>query len=219
MYYGKRSKAEPSVNKPPSVITARKDAFASESNGQIPMSKPYRLGITVGRFQTFHKGHQDMINTALALCDRVGIFIGSSQESGTNKNPFSFEMRKQILQKIYADRVDICPLPDIGVGNNSKWGRYVIDRVTEHFGEKPDLLISGKEDRRISWFDGVDGLAIAELYIPKRISISASHMRQLLVEDRFDDWKKYCDERLWDSFSEMRKITLATYKNTSTSSI
>ena len=48
--------------------------------------KPYKLGITVGRFQTFHKGHQVMIDKAIELCDKVGVFVGSSQESGTNKN-------------------------------------------------------------------------------------------------------------------------------------
>ena len=50
--------------------------------------KPFALGILVGRFQVVHAGHEQMIRTAMALCDRVGIFIGSSQESGTSKNPF-----------------------------------------------------------------------------------------------------------------------------------
>ena len=52
------------------------------------MDKPFALGILVGRFQTLHAGHQQMIETALSLCDQVGIFVGSSQESGTQKNPF-----------------------------------------------------------------------------------------------------------------------------------
>ena len=51
------------------------------------MSKPFSLGIMVGRFQTLHIGHEQMIRTGLELCDEVGIFIGSSQESGTEKNP------------------------------------------------------------------------------------------------------------------------------------
>ena len=47
------------------------------------MDKPFALGILVGRFQTLHAGHQQMIETALSLCDQAGIFVGSSQESGT----------------------------------------------------------------------------------------------------------------------------------------
>ncbi len=183
------------------------------------MNKPFRLCILVGRFQTLHKGHQAMIDKALELCETVGIFIGSSQEFGTNKNPFTYEIRKSHLNKIYGDRIQIYPLPDIGVGNNSKWGDYVINNVIERFGEKPDLLISGKEERRIDWFDSVSGLTIAELYIPKTIEISASKMREMLVNNQFNDWKEYCDENLWDEFSKMRKIVLATYDNTKTSSL
>ena len=99
---------------------------------------------------------------------------------------FDFET---FFRKIYGDRIKIYPLPDIGVGNNSKWGDYVINNVIERFGEKPDLLISGKEERRIDWFDSVSGLTIAELYIPKTIEISASKMREMLVNNQFNDWK------------------------------
>ena len=56
--------------------------------------KPFRLGLVVGRFQALHTGHEDMISRAIALCDRVGIFVGSSQESGTFQNPFSYDLRR-----------------------------------------------------------------------------------------------------------------------------
>ena len=183
------------------------------------MKKAYKLGITVGRFQMLHKGHQMMIDKAIELCDNVGVFIGSSQEYGTNKNPFTYEMRESFLRKIYGDGLRIYPLPDIGVGNNSKWGDYVLDNVIERFGESPDLLISGKEERRIDWFDSVKNLMIAELYLPKTVNISASKMREMLVKNEFDTWKEFCDERLWDSFSEMRKVVLLSHENTETASI
>lgn len=183
------------------------------------MEKAYKLGITIGRFQTFHKGHQVMIDKAIELCDKVGVFIGSSQESGTNKNPFTYEMREGIFKKIYSNRIRIYPLPDIGVGNNSKWGDYVLENVIDKFGESPDLLISGKEERRIDWFDSVKGLLIAELYIPKTIDISASKMRELFVKNEFNTWKEFCDKRLWDGFSEMRRIVLESRENMETASI
>ncbi|MBQ3900975.1 MAG: adenylyltransferase/cytidyltransferase family protein [Clostridia bacterium] len=183
------------------------------------MKKPYKLGIIVGRFQTFHNGHRMMIDKAAELCERVGVFIGSAQESGTNKNPFTYEMRESILRRIYGNEIEIFPLPDIGVGNTSKWGEYVLMSVIQQTGETPDLLISGKEEKRISWFDGVNGLSIAELYIPKTIDISASRMRELFAENEFEIWKTYCDERLWDSFGEMREIVLAARDNTETDSI
>lgn len=183
------------------------------------MNKPYRLGITVGRFQTFHNGHKDMLDKALALCERVGVFIGSSQESGTSNNPLSYEMREELLRRIYGDRIEICPLPDIGVGNNARWGDYVLRSTVEAFGRQPDLLISGKEERRLDWFDSVRGLAIAELYVPKTVHISASEMRALFVAGDFETWKKYADPRLWDEFESLRRTVLASCGNTETASL
>ena len=66
--------------------------------------KPFSLGILVGRFQALHTGHEQMIHTALALCDRVGIFVGSSQESGTANNPFSYETREGLLRLLFGRR-------------------------------------------------------------------------------------------------------------------
>ena len=182
-------------------------------------NKPYRLGITVGRFQTFHKGHQYMIDKAVALCESVGVFIGSSQESGTAKNPFSYETRERLLKKIYGDAVSVYPLPDIGVGNNSRWGDYVIDNVTERFGETPDLLVSGKESRRVDWFDSVKSLTIAELYVPKIIDISATQMREFFLTGDVASWRTYTDPALWDEFNKLRAIVQAAQANTETSSI
>ena len=88
-------------------------------------NKAFKLGIIVGRFQTFHTGHLYMVDKACAVCDRVGVFVGSSQESGTLKNPFTYEQRRDMLKKVFGDSVIIYPLPDIGVGNNSRWGDYV----------------------------------------------------------------------------------------------
>ena len=76
--------------------------------------RPYRLGILVGRFQTLHLGHEDMIRTAEMLCDEVGIFLGSSQESRTVKNPFTCEERTRILKHVFpSERICVYPLPDI----------------------------------------------------------------------------------------------------------
>lgn len=183
------------------------------------MNKPYRLGITVGRFQTFHNGHKDMLDKALALCERVGVFIGSSQESGTSNNPLSYEMREELLRRIYGDRIEICPLPDIGVGNNAGWGEYVLDNAVRRFGALPDLFLSGKEARRVEWFDGARGLAVAELYIPKTVDISAARMREMIADNDFDAWKEYCDERLWDAFPRLREAILAARGNDVTASL
>lgn len=45
--------------------------------------KVYDTGLICGRFQTFHKGHERLVDTGLLLCDRLLILIGSAQECGT----------------------------------------------------------------------------------------------------------------------------------------
>lgn len=182
-------------------------------------NKPYRLGITVGRFQTFHNGHKFMIDKAVALCDRVGVFIGSSQESGTAKNPFDYATRERLLRKIYGETIRVFPLPDIGVGNNSRWGDYVLDNVLDRFGELPDLLVSGKESRRIDWFDSVRSLTIAELYVPKIIDISATQMREYFLTGNAEAWKCFSDPALWDEFETLRAAVEAAQGNNKTASI
>ena len=182
-------------------------------------NKPYRLGILVGRFQTLHSGHTDMINRAIELCDKVGIFVGSSNESGTRKNPFSYETREDMRKTVFGNEVFVFPLPDIGVGNNSTWGDYVLKNVVDRFGEMPDLLVSGKEARRVSWFDSVDGASIAELYIPKTIEISATEMRDFLINDDCDSWKKYTDSKLWGKYEKLRQEVILSKDNSETHSI
>ena len=69
--------------------------------------KPYDVGLVCGRFQTFHKGHEKLVDTGLLLCDRLLILIGSAQESGTERNPFNINTRTKILREIYGDRQEI----------------------------------------------------------------------------------------------------------------
>lgn len=182
-------------------------------------NKPYRLGILVGRFQTLHSGHADMISRAIELCGKVGIFVGSSNESGTSKNPFSYETREDMLKTVFGEKIYVYPLPDIGIGNNSAWGDYVLKNVADRFGEMPDLLVSGKEARRVSWFDSVEGSSIAELYIPKTINISATEMRDFLINDDFESWKSYTDPKLWGKYEKLRQEVLLSKDNNETHSI
>lgn len=181
--------------------------------------KPFALGILVGRFQVVHAGHEQMIRTAMALCDRVGIFIGSSQESGTSKNPFPYALRRQLLENLFGGEVEIYPLPDIGVGNTAAWGDYVLENVQSRFGCLPELLVSGKESRRLDWFDSLRGVRIAELYIPKTIDISASKMREYLIKDDRAAWQSYVNPKNHPLYPQLRALALASRENLETQSI
>ena len=182
-------------------------------------SKPFRLAILVGRFQTLHAGHEDMIDTALSLADRVAVFIGSSQESGTEKNPYDYELRKRMLRLLYGERIGVHPLPDIGVGNNGRWGEYVLREVVKAEGSLPDLLVSGKEERRVSWFDGITGCRVAELYIPKTVPVSASLLRRALADGDREGWEQFVSPKLRPLYEQLREQYLRSMDRLHTKSI
>lgn len=182
-------------------------------------SKQYRLGLVVGRFQIIHAGHEEIINRAVDLCDVTGVFIGSSQESGTAKNPLSYEYRRDMLRDIFGDSICVCPLPDLGAGNNSTWGQYVVQNVYEQFSSYPDLFVSGEEERRADWFPSEMFPYLSQIYIPKSIDISASRMRSFLIENRYDCWKEFSNPCIWNRYSELREAVIKSLIITDTSSI
>lgn len=92
-----------------------------------------------GRFQTFHKGHEELVETAMRLCDRVLILIGSAQECGTERNPFNIITRTKMLKEIYGDHPEIMiyGLSDLTDENDIRpeWGRYLLDNVDRYICE------------------------------------------------------------------------------------
>lgn len=88
--------------------------------------KPYDVGLVCGRFQTFHKGHEKLVDTGLLLCDRLLILIGSAQESGTERNPFNINTRTKILREIYGDRPEIMIMAK---DDRKKWMSLVNPRL------------------------------------------------------------------------------------------
>ena len=68
----------------------------------------YDTGLIIGHFQTFHKGHQSLVDTGLQLCDRLLILVGSAQESGTERNPFDINTSNNRHSSNYIEWVSFC---------------------------------------------------------------------------------------------------------------
>ena len=184
------------------------------------MSKPFKLGIVVGRFQVFHKGHEEIIERGIELCDKFVVYIGSSQESNTEKNPYDYEFRKKVLKKIYGDKIIIKPLPDCGLGNNNHWGKYVLQKVMNDFGSYPDLVVSGNEARRQSWFNGSDMVAISELIVNKsKVMTSSSDLKEYMEKDDKEMWEFFTNPKIHNMYEEMRNLYISCKNNKKTRSI
>ena len=152
------------------------------------MSK-YNLGMVVGRFQPLTNGHKFMIDKALSFCKHVVIMICSAQESRTKQNPFSIDERIIMFKRVYRKeilfkRIIIIPVSDQGIGNNEKWGEFLLNTIKYKLKMKPDIFISGIENRRTNWFK--NEINIDQLYINRdKFPISGTQVR----EDLFKYWK------------------------------
>ena len=169
----------------------------------------YDTGLIVGRFQTFHKGHQILVDTALNLCDRVYILVGSSQESGTERNPFNIATRIKMIRECYPDtnRVHIYALADLTHEDDitPEWGRYLLDNIDRYIYKAPELMIYGNDEARSRWFDINDIKDTAEFIVPRsRLPISATMLREMMVKDNRKEWMKWVDPKLHKMYDELR---------------
>lgn len=145
--------------------------------------KKYNYGLYIGRFQPLHIGHESIIRTMLDECQRVIIAIGSSQESGTKRNPFTFEQREDLITNVFyrerlTGQLKIMPLEDReNPSNDASWGDYVFQKVYQRFYVFPDAVYEGAESERNNWYDNrnVDVIRVSRSVTP----VSATLVRKV----------------------------------------
>lgn len=94
--------------------------------------KDFDFLVFIGRFQPFHRGHQHIIDHALARAERVIVLVGSSHEPRTLRNPWTFSEREHFMRAAFTkaeqNRLIILPLMD-DVYNDQNWTRLVQQSV------------------------------------------------------------------------------------------
>jgi cytidyltransferase-like protein len=63
--------------------------------------KAATIGLTIGRYQPFHKGHAAIIRKLAAKYSKVIVIIAGNTKD--KKNPFSYELRKELMEKSLPD--------------------------------------------------------------------------------------------------------------------
>ena len=176
-------------------------------------ARPYDTGLIVGRFQTFHKGHQRLIETGLMLCDRLLILVGSSQECGTERNPLNIRTRIDMIRTVYptknypTDRIMLYALSDMTDENDIRpvWGRYLLSNVDRYIYKAPELMIYGNDEARSRWFDTNDIKDTSEFIVNRgSLPISATMLRELMVRNDRREWMKWVDPRLHKMYDVLR---------------
>jgi bifunctional NMN adenylyltransferase/nudix hydrolase len=116
----------------------------------------YSLAVFVGRFQPFHLGHQQIIDEALTLADRVLVLIGSSFEPRSLRNPWFFDERKAMIRACYTPEENkriLCePIIDIRY-NNSLWITQVQKAVYDIYqGDESKITLIGRQSKGVGYY-------------------------------------------------------------------
>ena len=172
--------------------------------------KPYDCGVVCGRFQTFHIGHESLIDTALRLCDRVLILVGSAQEYGTERNPLTINTRTKMLREIYGNSPEIMIFGINDLTDETdirpEWGKYFLENVDRYIYKLPEVLIYGNDEARSRWFDVEDIKEVTEVIVNRgKIPISATMVRDFMVQDNRREWQKWVNPKLHKMYDELRR--------------
>jgi len=174
------------------------------------MSKAFKVGLYVGRFQPMHRGHESIIRKALKICDIVIVAIGSSQEEHTERNPFSVSLRAEMIKKIFKREYECQCLYVMGVrdredpADNSEWGEYLLDSVKIATGGlEPDVIIEGFETTRRSWFS--ENLLSHVVINRTNLPISGTQVRKYLEDDNRTEWRHTVNKVIWPYYDKLRK--------------
>ena len=135
------------------------------------MTKKYKTALTIMRAQPFHLGHERIINQMLDESETVYVLIGSSQECRTDRNPFTYAERKQMIENVFGqtDRIVIKPIADLG--DYSRWANYIVTNL----GFTPDAYYCGNDqDRALFAAIGINTVEFDRDILP----ISATEIRQ-----------------------------------------
>jgi bifunctional NMN adenylyltransferase/nudix hydrolase len=119
--------------------------------------------VVLGRFQPLTTEHEGLIEGALKVCPSVLVVIGSAFESATVKNPFSYEMRKAMIEFRFAKELDSGRLKIAGLEDYlhrpKKWYREFYKLVKEQINRKEDefiLYTYGKDSETQAYIDDFD---------------------------------------------------------------
>lgn len=181
-----------------------------------------KVGVFLFRGQPVHNAHMWHIERALEENDLVCLVVGSSNKAEMKRNPFSIELRKEMVKGALHNvkdfnRVLMFELPDWSqesiTEDNTIWGHYLYYNVVSRIGQKRFKIYYSDEPEIIqSWLDD-EIKEYVELALTPREEIfsglSATRIREALLQDTEDgnNYLKRClPDNVYNMVPELRDI-------------
>jgi bifunctional NMN adenylyltransferase/nudix hydrolase len=143
-----------------------------------------KVAAAPARFQVpyLHEGHTKLIDKMLAEADKVVILLGTTPVRMSTKNPYSFEVRKRMIEAAYPT-VEVFEVADVP-HNDTAWSASV-DNVLRAYNT-PDVILYGGRDSFIPSYNGI--YMTLEVSIEEAVSgseLRASVMGELVNTEDF----------------------------------
>lgn len=172
----------------------------------------FEFSFVCGRYQHAHRGHNLLIDKGLQLSRRTYVAVGSAQEKGTLRNPFTVQTRIRIVREMYPDlsedKLIVGGIEDMSneLNRSTSWGTYLKKHLIQEFGRFPDLILYGSEGSRSNWFEATDMVNTYELLVPKGVvPISGTQIRGFLLIGNEDSWYDNVPENIYHLYPEIRE--------------
>lgn len=148
------------------------------------------VGLVVGRFQPLHFGHVAVLKQADAAVDELVVAIGSSQESGIERNPYDAATRRAMIEGVHDEvasaRWRIVEVPDINDPPN--WAGHCF-RITG-----PVDVVFGHDEETLGLFRETE-VDVVSVPFAKRDAWCGTTIRKQIL-DGDEAWRKAVPEHV-----------------------
>lgn len=166
-----------------------------------------RVGLAIMRIQPLHRGHCMIINQMLQECETVILGLGSTNKKPDRWDPFTPDVRMQMVRNVYADRVKIVPLVDINAASKQDWVDYVITKLSKLGMKTPTDYFTGSisdaawYDQHFS-YDALPGKMKLHLLDRGANDVPSASELRTLIELNSDEWRKWVPAVNWKLVEE-----------------
>lgn len=161
----------------------------------------YQHGFCIIRCQPFHIGHDRLIKKMMEECEFGTVIIGSAQESGTEKNPLPYFVRKKMIQNVWKKHEAYSRLRIIGVKDvsNTLWSDYILKAIAKELSDKPmpDVMYVGSQNEYTIFSKDIPNVEICSRTTQDFPFLSGNMVRDMIAL-KDERYKEFVHEENFD---------------------